>query len=287
MTPVSIIITAFKEEKTIKQAITPFLSQLATKDELIVITPDTKTLAAAKKNSPKVKTIIDLGQGKPLALNQAIKIAKNPVLILTDGDVYSSPHSLKHLLLPFKNPKIGIVSGQPVSTNPKNSLYGFWAYLATQTAHLQRTNLQKKNLPFDCSGYLLALRKKLFTPLAKNTLADDALITQRVIKKGFKTAYAPRAKVFVKYPTNFKDWINQKTRSVGGASVQIQNSPMRGPAKELSMFFTTLRLARSPCQFLYWFLSLLFRAYLWILIFIKLKLQKPTAKLWSRVESTK
>ncbi len=288
MTPVSVIITTFKEEKTIKKAISSFLPQLTPKDELIVIAPDKPTLTAAKKSSSKVKTITDTGQGKPSALNQAIKVAKNPILVLTDGDVYSSPDSLKHLLPPFKDSKVGIVSSFPTPTNSRDSLYGFWAYLATQTAHLQRTTLYKKNLPLDCSGYLLALRKSLFKPLPKDTLADDALITQNVIKQGYKTAYAPNAQVFVKYPTNLKDWISQKVRSVGGASFQIKNSVMRGPLKEIPHLFTTLTLIRSPQQFIYWFLALLFRLYLWIKIFIDLKLKKPTLKkVWTRIESTK
>lgn len=286
MLSISVIVTAAHEEKTISKAIQSILPQLSKKDELIVIAPDTPTLATAKKTSPKVKTIRDQGKGKPLALNLAVKQTKNPILILTDGDVYLDKKALKHLLSFFKDKKIGIVSGQPIPTNSKNNLYGFWAHLATQAAHLQRIKFVQKNLSIDCSGYLLAFRKKLFTPFSKNTLAEDSLLSQNINLQGYQTQYAPQAKVYVKYPTNLTDWFSQKTRSVGGATVQSR-SLMRGPLSELTQIPSTLKLIKTLPQFFYWLFALFFRFCLWILIFIKLKLQKPTLKLWPRIESTK
>jgi cellulose synthase/poly-beta-1,6-N-acetylglucosamine synthase-like glycosyltransferase len=310
MPPVSVIITAAHEEKSIGQAVSSFLPQLAKDDQLIVIAPDQSTLNAAQKVSSRVKIIQDRGKGKPSALNQAVNQATGQILVLSDGDVYVSAQALKHLLSSFKNPKVGIVSGHPLPTNSRNSLYGFWAYLAPQTAHLQRQKRAKKNLPVDCSGYLLALRSSLFTPLPPDALADDALITQNILNQGFQTAYAPRAEVFVKYPTNFRDWIHQKVRSVGGASLVQFYSPgvgkalsrgvkpsekhvkqkikMRGFTQELGQVFTTLSLVATPREFLYWFLAFLFRFYLWILIFIRLKILKtPSNRIWTRIESTK
>jgi len=286
MSSVSVIITAANEKKTISQAIQSILPQFNKNDELIVVAPDGSTLASAEKTSSRVKTIQDKGKGKPLALNLAVKQAKNSILVLTDGDVYISPSALSFLTAPFSDPKVGITSGRPIPTNPKTTLYGFWAHLATQTAHQQRLQRLKKGLPIDCSGYLLAFRKKLFTPFSKDTLTEDSLLSQNINLQGYQTKYAPRAKVYVKYPTNLTDWFNQKIRSVGGATVQTHSS-MRGPLSEIAQIPFTLKLIKTLPQFFYWFFALFFRFCLWILIFIKLKLQKPTLKLWSRTESTK
>ncbi len=286
MSSISVIVTAANEEKTISKAIRSILSQLNKNDELIVVAPDDPTLASAKKVSSRVKTIRDKGEGKPSALNLAVEQTKNKILVLTDGDVYVDKKALKHLFSPLKDKKTGIVSGQPVPTNSKNNLYGFWAHLATQIAHQQRLQRLKTGLPLDCSGYLLAFRKKLFTPFSKNTLGEDSLLSQNINSQGYQTQYAPQAKVYVKYHTNLIDCLKQKFRSVGGATVQSRSS-MRGPLSEIAQIPFTLKLIKTLPQFFYWLSAFFFRFCLWILIFINLKLRKPTLKLWSRTESTK
>ena len=86
----SVIITAFKEEKTIGEAIKQIIYQLPKNSEILVIAPDEPTLSVAKKFSEKdkrIKILKDPGKGKPTALNLGFKEAKGKVLILTDGDV--------------------------------------------------------------------------------------------------------------------------------------------------------------------------------------------------------
>ena len=60
-----------------------------------------------------------------------------------------------------------------------------------------------------CSGYLYAFRKNLIDKIPENALAEDAVISHMIYEQGYKTAYTPNAKVFIKYPTNMKDWIIQ------------------------------------------------------------------------------
>jgi glycosyltransferase involved in cell wall biosynthesis len=51
MINLSIILTAFKEEKTIGEAIKQIISQLPNNSEILVIAPDEPTLSVAKKLS--------------------------------------------------------------------------------------------------------------------------------------------------------------------------------------------------------------------------------------------
>ena len=66
----SIIITSYKEAKTIGRAIESFVNQNIKDYELLILAPDKETLDAAKKYK-KVKVIRDKGNGKPAALNLA------------------------------------------------------------------------------------------------------------------------------------------------------------------------------------------------------------------------
>ena len=126
---ISIIITAYKEEKSIGKAIESIINNNLKDYEIIVTAPDLGTLNVAKsyqKNNKRIILLKDNGLGKPAALNQAVKHARGDILILTDGDVYVDENSLKPLLKPFLKKEIGAVSGNPISLDSRKNKMGFW-----------------------------------------------------------------------------------------------------------------------------------------------------------------
>ena len=291
---ISIIITAYKEEKTIGKAIESILeNKIPCNYEILIFAPDEKTLDVAKKYSEKykqVKAVKDEGQGKPSALNLAFTIAKGDIFILTDGDVYTSKESIKKLLEHFKNSKIGAVSGRPVSLNSRENKLGFWSHLLTNIADKRRKKAQIIKKRFYCSGYLFAIRKGIVEKIPKETLSDDGLISFLIHSRGYKINYEPEAKVYVKFPTNLKDWINQKRRSAGGYN-QIKlwtKKEIRSFSKESLGVFQVLKYPKTTKEF-FWTLELIFiRLYLWIVIFKDINLKKKDfKKIWVRIDSTK
>ena len=105
----TIILTTYKEPRTIGKAIEQILANTLPEDyEILVTAPDDETLDVAKQyaeKNPKIKTIKDAGQGKPSALNMVFEKAKGDILVLTDGDVYISENSIPELLKHFQDPK--------------------------------------------------------------------------------------------------------------------------------------------------------------------------------------
>lgn len=291
---ISIIITAREEGRTIGRAIEAILeNKIIGKYELLIIAPDEKTLNIVSKYKKKysfIRSIKDQGKGKPAALNLAVSNAKGNLLVLTDGDVYIGENSLTPLLKPFKDKKIGAVTGNPVSINPKNSMLGFWAYLLTEIANKRRLRALTSRRRFFCSGYLFAIRKNLFPKLPENLLSEDGFISHSVYEKKYKISYAPKAKVYVKYPTNFKDWIKQKKRSVGGYN-QIKKLIRIEIRSFKQESFGGLELFKLISNFkeLIWLLALfLARIYLWLVIYKDINIKKKSRKeMWLRVESTK
>src|SRR3989344_9345237 len=103
---VSVIITSYNEPGTIGRAINAFLKQKRYFSELIVVSPDKKTIDFAeeyKKKYPFIKIVKDKGEGKPEAVNLGIKKTNSEIIVLSDGDVYTAENSLKYLLNPLKN----------------------------------------------------------------------------------------------------------------------------------------------------------------------------------------
>lgn len=291
---ISIIITSFKEPKTIGRAIESFLNQELTLDyELIVVAPDDQTINVAKEYSKKdsrVKTLKDRGAGKSAALNLVVSKAKGDILVLTDGDVSVGNDSLRFLLEPFKDKQTGAVTGRPVSTSPVNTKYGYWASILTEVAHERRLKATQYKKRFFCSGYLFAIRKKLFPELPENLLSEDGYISHKVYEAGYKIGYSPSSRVYVKYPSTFSDWIKQKKRSAGGYNQlrEMLDVEIRSFKKESFGSTGFFRYVKSLKEII-WLAELFFaRVYLWYLIYRDINLRKKThADIWQRVESTK
>ena len=292
---ISILITAYKEPNTIGKAIEAFQNQTTKeKYEILVIAPDKETLDVIKKYKG-VKVFKDENKGKPTALNILFKKAKGEILILSDGDVYVSENTIEEIIKPFQNPTIGAVTGRPISLNTKNNMLGYWSHLLTDNgAHLTRLQRVKKKQFILCSGYLFAMRN-LIKEIPENALSDDAIMSHMINKKGYRISYAPRAKVYVKFPTTFKDWMIQKKRSAGGYR-QI-NRMFKNPTRMRSFSQEILHGWYKPLIYpknikeMIWSLTLYpTRLYLWYNIYktVKTKVkQEDFQKIWQRVETTK
>ena len=172
-----------------------------------------------KKNikDKRLEFFLDPGEGKPYALNMLFEMIysdnKNDLIVFTDGDVYVSDKALEEIEKAFEDKEIGCITGRPVATNPRNTKYGFWAEVLYNGVDKVRKKLHNEKIFFQTSGYLFAIRNGL----VKETLEDvpeDCVIPYFVWKQGYKIAYLDKAKVYVQYPNNYTDWINQRTRTI-------------------------------------------------------------------------
>jgi cellulose synthase/poly-beta-1,6-N-acetylglucosamine synthase-like glycosyltransferase len=292
----TIVITAYREETTVGRAIEAFVTQPLPADwELLVICADEATgavAADAAARHPGIRCLRDRGEGKPAALNLAFKEATGEILILSDGDVYVGSGAVKLLLEPFADPKVGIVSGRPMSLSPRDTMLGYWSHLLVEAgAHRQRELRAARGEFSESSGYLYAFRHSLVNAIPEDSLAEDGLISHRVWDQGFRTAYAPQALVYVKYPTTYSDWTKQKIRSMGGYAQNYVQAcrGMRSFRREaLDGTAAALRYARNLKEL--WWTLLLFaaRLHVWLRVWWDVKLRKkPFATLWQRVNSTK
>lgn len=312
---VSFLITAYKEEKSIGKCIASLVdskySGYGADFEVLLACPDVETKSAAEEAidfyqlRDQYKYIQDPGKGKPTALNLLMDRAEGDIWVFTDGDVFFDKGAVKALIDSFEDNDNFLVTGRPVSGDEKNSMMGYFGHLLADAAHHKRmidltdspegTSLKfvKKRNFFPVSGYIYAI-KKTDIRFPTDTLVDDAYISYVVHNQGLKIGYAPEARVFVKYPTNLKDYFKQKTRSTGGYvqlweyGVVKPETKSRSFGRELEYFWFPIKYAKSFKQ-LFWSLCLYpIRLWLWIKIFWERKIKKTDfARTWVRIESTK
>jgi cellulose synthase/poly-beta-1,6-N-acetylglucosamine synthase-like glycosyltransferase len=295
MTLISIIITAYREPDTVGRAIEAFLAQAPASSEILVVCPDPATTAqvdAYAARHPQVRHVADPQRGKPAALNYGLAAATGEIVVLSDGDVVVADDALAPLLAPFEDPTVGATTGRPISTRSRDSVLGYWSHFLTDSAHHLRLERDRAGAFLLCSGYLFAFRKALIEHVPEDALAEDAVISHRIAGQGKRIRYAPAARVRVKYPTTYADWLRQKVRSAGGYAqdyVRSSSVRMRSPALEaLHGLRLALRYPQTLQEAVWTILLFAARLHLWILVFIRVKiLHRPLSKLWQRVESTK
>lgn len=294
---ISVVITSFNEPENMKRAVQAILNNnIKEKYELFVVAPDEATEKLIREFRKKNKQIVyfkDPGKGKSFALNLVFKILKGDIWIFTDGDVYVGDNSINEIIKLFEDEEIGCVSGRPVSINPKDNMFGFWSHLLFDAgAHNIRHELNNKDSFLECSGYLFAFRNGITKNIPLN-VAEDSMIPYLATKKGYKVRYAENAFVYVKNPTNIRDFVKQKVRTAKSHEALGDYAPFFPKVKSLKNEIKkgTLAALAYPKNIkeTFW-TGILFgvRLYTWFLVkWDERVLNRRYSDAWERIESTK
>ncbi len=294
---ISIVITSFNEPENVRKAVQSILNNnIKEKYELLVVAPDEGTEKVVKEFKKKHKNIIhfkDPGRGKSFALNLVFKILKGNIWVFTDGDVYVGDNSINELLKLFENEGVGCVSGRPVSINPKDNMLGYWSHLLFDAgAHKIRCELNNKNCFLECSGYLFAFRNDITKNIPLN-VAEDSMVPYLATKKGYSVKYAENAFVYVKNPTNIRDFVKQKVRTAKAHEGLGDYAPFFPKVKSLKNeikkgTLSALSYPKNIKEGLWTGILFAVRLYTWFLVkWEERVLNRRYSDAWERIESTK
>ncbi|MFZ5955045.1 MAG: glycosyltransferase [Nanoarchaeota archaeon] len=292
---IDIIITSYNEPKSTLRAVNVFLNSKVKKDfRVTVVDPFPEVEKFFKKNvkDKRFNFFLDPGEGKSYALNLLFQElgsnSRDDLFIMTDGDVYVSDNAFSEIINAFENKKVGCVTGKPIPLDTKNSKYGYWAHFAFSGIDKTREKLSREKKFFECSGYLFAIRKGIIFDFPLET-SEDSIIPYLFWKKGFEIAYIQKAKVYVKNPDNWKDWLNQKSRNIKGHENLNKIAPDMPRTKsffnEIKYGWYFLFIYPENLQELFWTIQLYFaRLYLYYVAFKDIKKRKSYSDGWRNVE---
>lgn len=302
-----VIINAYGEPKSTERAINCFLKQNIKDIKIIVVDPFPEVREYIKgrfKGNKHIGFFLDPGEGKNysinLILNNLYSNDTNDIIIFTDGDVYVDNNSVNEILKLFKDPKIGCVSGRPVSINNKNNFFGYIShFLCDIAAHeISRKKKVKKEEFLEASGYLFAIRNGIIKRIPLD-IAEDSIIPYLFWKKGYKIGYAENALVYVKWPDNLNDWLKQKKRTANSHSKLKNYAPDFPKVKSfyneifegISSFKEVWSYPKNLKEFFYTIMLYPLRLYMWVSLYKDLITRKREYKDGWRedleVESTK
>ncbi len=213
----SIGVFAYNEEKNIAKVLEALLNQKCESvdiDEIIVVssasTDQTDAIVKAMADKNNLIQLIQESQrnGKSSAINQFLKIAKSDILVIESADTIPEYDTVEKLVLPFKNPKIGMTGGRPVPENSKDTLIGFAVNLLWSLHHEMAMNSPKL-------GEMVAFRK-IFDQIPNQSAVDEASIEALVKKGNLDLLYIANAIIHNKGPENLSDFIKQRRRIAAG-----------------------------------------------------------------------
>ena len=167
----------------------------------------------AKGNSLKVVT--KPNGGKWDALNAGIKAAKGEIIVCIDADTLLDQNAIQHLIKHFKDPKIGAVAGNVKVGNRRGILTKLQAleYVVGINLH-RRSEAHLQNVTV-VPGPIGAFRASVLKEIGLfegDTFAEDADITFRILKAGYKTVFEAQAFGYTEAPKSMTSLAKQRYR---------------------------------------------------------------------------
>lgn len=238
---VSIIIPCFNEEKWIQRTILGCINQDYPVDKLeVIVVDDCSTDKSAEKIKDIVNQLYKEGEifevkkrlkyilmeengGKRKALSKGVLEAKHDLVVFVDSDSFLDPFAIRNLVQPFKDPKIGGVSGR---TDVANTYTNVLTKIQSVRYHIAFRVMKAAEGIFDAvtclSGPLACYRKEIVLENMgawlnqkflghEATFGDDRSMTNFVLRK-YRTSYQDSALCYTIVPNNHKVFLKQQMR---------------------------------------------------------------------------
>ena len=213
---VSVLVPMHNEEQVLEYAMEALLACRYDRDKLEIIPiNDHSTDATAEMldryqaRYPFVRPLHrledDQERGKPIGLNEAIKMATGDVIIVFDADYRPAKDMIMQLALAFQDPEAGSVMGRVIPYNANKNLLTRLLNLERSGGYQadQQARYNLKTVP-QYGGTVGGFRRRLMEDgFDTAVLAEDTDLTYRLYARGYKVVYANSAECYEEAP---EDW---------------------------------------------------------------------------------
>ena len=224
---VSVLIPAWNEEVGIRATITSVLKTRYQHLEIIVVndgsTDRTHEIVRAFiaeyqekygiSGTPIYYKRIQNG-GKARALNTALAMAQNDIIITIDADSVMDHRAIKNLVKHFNDPRVASVAGNVVIGNRTKPI-GFIQQLEYVYGFYFKRADSLLNAVYIVGGAAAAYRKKILIMLRgfdESAITEDIELSTRLQYNGYQVRYAADATVYTEGPSDFIGLCRQRLR---------------------------------------------------------------------------
>jgi cellulose synthase/poly-beta-1,6-N-acetylglucosamine synthase-like glycosyltransferase len=220
---ISIVVVAHNEASRIRRRVENLrsLTYPAERREIVVVSDGStdETVREARSAGDGVRVVDNPDRaGKAAVFNQILPALQGEIVVLADARQRFAPDAVDVLVSDFADPDVGAVSGQLVLASeggrPGGVAQGagfYWRY-ETWIRYWE----SRCDSSVGVTGAITALRRSLFEHLPADTVLDDLLIPLRIIRRGYRVAFEPRARAFDGLPVAGRDEFARKVRTLAG-----------------------------------------------------------------------
>ncbi|HEY5742265.1 MAG TPA: bifunctional polysaccharide deacetylase/glycosyltransferase family 2 protein, partial [Terrimicrobiaceae bacterium] len=215
----SVLIAAYNEEKVIEATLKSVLNtDYPGALEVIVVDDGSKDATADRAQEvrdPRLRVFKQANSGKSGALTRALAEAVNEVIVFLDADTQFQPDTLRLLVQPLADPKVGAVSGHARVGNLNTWIARFQSLEYICGFNLDRRAYDHINAITVIPGAISAIRRKAIHDaggLTSDTIAEDTDLTLSLHRMGWRVTYAPDAIAWTEAPDTVRTLSKQRFR---------------------------------------------------------------------------
>lgn len=216
--PVTVMIAAYNEEKTIAATILSVLKSKYPISEVIIVddgSKDSTSQVVRDLKHPLVKLITKENGGKASALNHGLEAATNEFLFCIDADTQLDPDAIGKLIRHFEDEKVGAVAGN-VQVGNVNGVLTAWQAVEYRTSqNLDRRAYSLLNCITVVPGAIGMWRKSAVMEAGAyttDTMAEDMDLTWRIRQNDYKLVTEPEAIAYTEAPETWRALSKQRFR---------------------------------------------------------------------------
>ncbi|WP_405962552.1 glycosyltransferase [Streptomyces sp. NBC_00723] len=215
--PVSVLVPAYNEAKCIENTVRSLMASEHPIEVLVIDdgSSDGTALIVEEMALPNVRVVRQHNAGKPAALNRGIANARYDLIVMMDGDTVFEPSTVRELVQPFGDPKVGAVAGNAKVGN-RDSLIGAWQHIEyVMGFNLDRRMYDVLGCMPTIPGAVGAFRRSALERvggMSDDTLAEDTDITMAMHRDNWKVVYAEKARAWTEAPESVQQLWSQRYR---------------------------------------------------------------------------
>lgn len=216
--PVAIVVPAYNEAVGIERAVRSLMASDYPDFEIIVVDDGSSDDTAAIVERLGLERVLVLRKengGKASALNSGIAATRAPIVVMVDGDTVFEPATMRLLVQPFADPRVGAVSGNTKVGN-RGGLIGRWQHIEYVTGfNLDRRMYEVLQCTPTVPGAIGAFRRDALEQVggvSGATLAEDTDLTLAIGRSGRRVVYAEKARAWTEAPSTLGDLWRQRYR---------------------------------------------------------------------------
>ncbi|MFC8516617.1 glycosyltransferase [Streptomyces sp. NPDC057257] len=215
--PVSVLVPAYNEAKCIENTVRSLMASEHPVEVIVVDdgSSDGTARIVEAMGLPNVRVVRQLNAGKPAALNRGLANARHDIIVMMDGDTVFEPATVRELVQPFGDPRVGAVAGNAKVGN-RDSLIGAWQHIE----YVMGFNLDRRMYDIlrcmpTIPGAVGAFRRSALERvggMSDDTLAEDTDITMAMHRDGWRVVYAEKARAWTEAPESVQQLWSQRYR---------------------------------------------------------------------------